>query len=337
MKRFLMLFGSLLSVLFFVGSVHAGGTIPGTAITNQATATYGIGATTGLTSSSNTTTTTVAELLDVNVTWQDATNVTVNPGDTNQVLTFQITNTGNGSDTYSLAGLSTPLGGDDFDPTLVDVYLDSNGNGTYDPGTDTQYILGTNDPSLVADASLIVFVVNDIPLALADGDIGNSQLTVTSTTATGAGTKVPGGGDSGSDLIVGTSGGEQSFVGTYVVSNVVVSVVKSAVVVSDPLGNTDPNAEPVPGAVISYSIVVTVTGSGTAESVVITDVIPASTTYNDNSLLLNSAPLTDATGDDAGDVSDTDADTRKDLLTVNLGNLTSASPVQTVSFSVTID
>ena len=128
--------------------------------------------------------------------------------------------------------------------------------------------------------------------------------------------------------MIGTSGGSSEDTGTYAVSVVAVSVVKSAGVL-DPFEGT----EPVPGAVITYSIAVTISGSGTALGVVITDPIPANTTYNTGTLTLNGDPLTDEADADAGDVGHTTPDT----VTVDLGNLTADSPVQTITIDVTID
>ena len=50
-------------------------------------------------------------------------------------------------------------------------------------------------------------------------------------------------------------------------------------------------------------------------------------------LRLNSAPLTDAGGDDSGDF----GATTPGAVTVSLGDLTSVSPIQTITFDVTID
>jgi len=312
----------------------AAGTAAGTPITNQATANYTVGSTnytvgsTNYTENSNTTTTRVAEILNVDVVWQDAGNVTVIPGDTGRVLTFQVTNTGNGTDDYTLAGLST-LGGDDFDPTLVGIYLDSNSNGAYDSGTDAQYVSGTNDPALPAETAVTVFVLNNIPGALSDGDLGNSQLTVTSNTGSGApGTTVSNAGEGGTDAVVGTSGGSDADIGSYVVSALAVSVVKS-VGIADPFGGS----EPVPGAVLTYTVTVSVVGTGTAQGLVITDPIPADTTYNAGTLNLNTGLLTDAADGDAGDVDGT----TPGVVTVDLDDLTPASGIQTITFDVTIN
>jgi uncharacterized repeat protein (TIGR01451 family) len=139
---------------------------------------------------------------------------------------------------------------------------------------------------------------------------------------------IPGAADCGADAVVGTSGGTDSDIGTYIVSNVVVSVVKTASV-SDPFGGT----EPIPGATITYTIAVTVAGSGIAEGVVITDPIPVHTTYSPGTLTLNAASLTDDADGDAGDVGGTTPGT----VTVNLGDVAAGSPVEIITFSVVID
>lgn len=324
-SRIVLMAALILAV--FAGQAFATGTPAGTAINNKATATYEVGAQT-LTKDSNTNTITVAEILNVTVTWQDASNVVVAPGDTNKALLFRITNTGNGSDSYTLAGLSAGVGGDNFDPNLLDLYFDTNGNGIYDAGVDVQYIPGSNDPTIAADGHVDILVLNNIPLALADGNLGNSRLTATSKTGTGAaGTVVAGAGESGTDAVVGSTGGTANKTGTYVVSNVVVSITKTSAVL-DPFGGT----QPVPGAVVTYTIAVVVSGSGTAANMVITDVIPAGTAYNAGTLTLNTVPLTDAADADKGDVGATTAGT----VTVHLGSLTSASAQQNIVFKVTL-
>lgn len=316
-----------LAVVLAAQQSRAVGTPSGTDITNQATASYNIGST-NFVENSNVTTTTVAELIDVSAVWQDAAPVTVNPGDTVQITTFLVTNIGNGNDTYTLEGLST-LPGDDFNPTLNDLYFDSNGNLSYDPGVDAQYIPGVNDPSLDADQSIIVFSSNNIPPDVTDGELGFTELRAITNLGAGApGTIYPGQGDFGTDAVLGNSGGDDSDIGIYVVSSVIMAIVKS-VVITDPFGTN----EPVPGAVLSYSIVVTVGGSGTAENVITTDPIPNNTTYNPGTLTLNSVPLTDIVDGDAGDVGGTTPNT----VTVFLGDLAAPAPIQTITFDVTIN
>jgi uncharacterized repeat protein (TIGR01451 family) len=305
----------------------AAGTPANTTVSTQATASYQIGAAT-LTQTSNILTATVAELLDVHVTWQDSTAVVVYPQDTDRILTFRITNTGNGDASFTLTGSSTQSG-DHFDPTLSAVYLDSNGNDLYDAGIDTLYVAGSNDPALAPDAALTVFALNNIPDNLNDGDTGHCQITATAKTGTGSpGDCLVGRGDGGTDAIIGLSGAEANTMGAYVVSNAQISLVKTATVV-DPLDGSQPTT----GAVITYQVQVQVTGSSGIQSVVFNDPIPDHTTYRPNSLQLNGILLSDAADTDAGDVGASTID----RVTVYLGDLAVNSPVQTITFDVTID
>ena len=303
------------------------GTTAGIDISNTATVDYVIGGINS-TANSNTATFRVDETIDVNVSWQDAANIGVATPDTNQVLTYLLTNTGNGIEDFRLSVQNT-LGGEQFDPVLADIYLDANANGVYNPGIDTQYISGTNDPILAADASLNIFVLNNIPASLNSGDLGNSQLIARSNTISGTpGSSFANAGDNNTTAVVGASGGTSNATGTYEVTNTTVSLIKS-VVITDPLGGN----QPMPGATLTYRIDVSVSGPGTATGVVITDPIPANTSYTVGTLNLNATALTDGVDADVGDVGGTTPNT----VTVNLGDLTPASPVQTITFDVIIN
>jgi uncharacterized repeat protein (TIGR01451 family) len=88
----------------------------------------------------------------------------------------------------------------------------------------------------------------------------------------------------------------------------------------------------IPGATLRYTIAASIKGGGTANNVVISDPLPANTTYTANSLRLNNTALTDIADTDAGDV----GLTTPNAVTVKLGNLTSSSPIQTITFEVKI-
>jgi uncharacterized repeat protein (TIGR01451 family) len=303
----------------------AAGTPAGTNITNKASVSFVVDTAT-VNQDSNEVTLKVAEVLDVTLQWQDAGNLLVKAGDTGQAATFLLTNTGNGSEAFTLT-VDNALGGDQFDPTLAGLYLDANGNSQYDAGTDTLYIAGSNDPVLAADGRLALFVVNDIPAGANDSELGKSGLSVAAKTGTGAaGTAFPGAGDGGINAVVGATGGGANDDATYQISAVDVSVVKSQSV-ADPYGGS----EPMPAAVITYTIKVTVAGSGTAESVTFTDPVPANTSYVAGSLQLEGGGLTDGADGDVGEVSGTPVN----LITVRLGDLQAAA--KTVTFQVTID
>lgn len=305
----------------------AGGTPAGTDIENAAQIIYEVGGDT-LTHDSNVVTITVAEILDVDVSLQSGP-VAVSAGDSSRELLLMITNTGNGSETFSLA-IDSALAADDFDPipAVPAIYFDSDASGDFSAG-DTAYNPGVNDPTLLPDISVNVLIVNDMPGGLNDGDIGLSLLRATSTTGTGApGDVFANAGDGGVDALVGSNGGEDTDVGQYVVSAIQFTVVKSASVV-DPFGGT----LAVPGAQITYQVVLTPEGSGTAANSTFTDAIPTDTTYVPGTLALNGVGLTDVADSDSGEFISSPIET----LNVALGDLTGASGAQTVTFAVIID
>ncbi len=307
-------------------AAQAAGTVAGTDIANTAEVTFELGGTT-VTQSSNTVTLTVAEILDVDVLLQSSTR-SVQAGATDQALLFTVTNTGNGTETLNLAGLSN-LPGDDFDPTLAApaIYFDSDGSGDLSPA-DVAYNPGGNDPNLAPDESVDVLLVNDIPAGLADGSRGLSELRATAATGSGApGTLLSGQGDGGLDALIGTSGATAADVGEYVVGDVALDVVKSASV-ADPFGGT----LPVPGATITYAVQITATGSGVAVASAFSDLIPSNTTYVAGSITLNGASLSDGGDTDAGEFIAAPAQ-----VAVALGDLSAADGPQTVQFQVTID
>ncbi len=308
----------------------AAGTAAGTDISNTAQVSFDVDGT-PVTQDSNTVVVTVAEILDVAVVLQSP-QTAVSAGETGRELLFTVTNTGNGSESFRLDFnndfLSDPAV--DFNPVAQTpaIYFDTDGSLDFSPG-DVAYSPGSNDPALLPDASVSILIVNDIPAAVNNGDVGRSALSAVSGTGSGTpGTVFAGQGEAGVDAVVGTSNADQSAVGEYVVSEVTVAATKSAAVANQ-FGQT----EPIPGATITYTIDVEVTDTGTATNVVVTDAIPASTAYVANSLTLNGTPLSDNADADAGEL-DTSA---VPTVVVRLGDLTQASGVQTIQFDVEID
>ncbi len=305
------------------------GTPATTAISNQATVDFELAGTPGSVTSA-VETFLVEEVIDVQVVWQDPGPVTTPSPATAQVLTFLVRNVGNGGEQFAAALVN--LLGDDFDVAPVALHVDADGDGLYTAGTDPVYAgpadldLDSNDP--VSDRRS-VFIVGDIPAALANGSLADLELTATSVTGTGApGSGIAGAGDGGTEAVFGLSGGDAVATGQFVVSDVTVTVAKSALVF-DPFGGSDP----VVGATIRYRLDVSLVGAGTALGLDVTDPVPANTTYTPGTLVLNGFGLTDVGGDDAGDF----GVTTPGEVTVSLGDLTSASPVQTITFDVTID
>jgi len=326
-RRAYLRLAPVLLMAAFGDVAFAAGTPAGTVIDNVAEVSFGLGGV-QITEQSNVVSITVVERIDVVIALQSG-QALVSAGDLNQSLLFTVTNTGNGTETFSLA-IDSVLAGDDFDPlpTVPPIYFDTDGSGDF-TAADIAYSAGTNDPVLTADASVDILLVNDIPVAALNGQIGRSELTATSATGSGnPGDSFPGQGDGGVDAIVGGTGGISTQFGEYLVSDVQMNVIKS-VIVDDPFGSQ----EPVPGATLTYLVTVEVTNVGTATGATFSDVIPTGTTYTSNSILLNTVLLTDAVDADAGEIDTSVSPT----VIVRFGDLTIADGIQTVEFRVTID
>ncbi len=300
---------------------HAEGVSAGSLIENTATATYDDGD--GPRSvDSNTVVLAVDELLDVTITSLDPGPIGVVPGST--VLTFELTNTGNGPEAFELTA-NPAVGGNDFDTTVDDIAVDTNGNGVYDPGVDTILTGPATSPVLAEDENITVFVITTVPAGVADGDQSDVELTAEAVTGTGTpGTTFAGQGVNGVDAIVGLTGADDTALGSLIAGITTVDLTKAASVV-DPFGGTSV----VPGSTVTFTITANVSGSGSVDDLVITDAIPTDTTYVPGTLTLDSGALTDASGDDAGEASATD-------ISVDLGTV-SGGASHAVTFDVTID
>jgi uncharacterized repeat protein (TIGR01451 family) len=315
---------SVLSAGAFASPASAAGTPAGTTIDNVATATYELPTGDETSVDSNVVSLKVDELLDVTVASADPGDVVTQPGLTAQRLSFTVTNAGNGLEKFTLATVANG-GGDDFDPAVTSIVLDGNGNGAYDAGVDTVYVAGTNDPELDPDESLSVFVLSTIPPAAQDGDRGRVDLTAVAVTGSGApGTSFAGLGQGGGDAVVGATGADAADDGYYRVASASVSFVKSATV-ADPYGGATQG----PGAVITYTLAATVSGTGSLTNLRVADAVPDDTSYQAESIALDGSPLTDAADADAGRYTGTG-------IAVTLGNV-AAGTTKTITFKVKID
>lgn len=303
---------------------HATGTVAGTTISNTATATYTDPVGNPVSIPSNTVNIRVDEVLDVTVATAEAGDVAALPGSINQVVRYTVTNTGNGSEAFRLTPI-TAIGGDAFDPTATSIVLDTNGNGVYDPGVDTVYTPGSNDPVLAPDTSVRVFVLSTVPGSATDGQRGQIDLSAAAVTGTGpAGTTFAGQGAGGGDAVVGTTtatGRDRNF---FVISAATVALAKSATVL-DPFGGT----KSVPGSIITYTLVATVSGSGTLANLAVGDPIPAATTYVPASITAEAAAVTDATDADTGEFA-------ANRVAVRFGSV-AGGQTRTVTFKVKIN
>lgn len=310
-----------LSCLLSAGQVQAAGVSAGTLIQNTATASYNSGGS-SVSVQSNTVTLKVDELLDVAMASQSG--VPVSTGASTVAVPFALTNSGNGPEAFNLA-VDPAVAGNQFDATVQSIVVDSNGNGVYDAGIDAVLGAGSPTPLIAADGSLTVFVLVTAPGSAADGQTSQLRLTAEPATGTGVpGTSFAGQGEAGGDAVVGASGGSGTALASLTASSVSVTLTKSAAIV-DPFGGS----KPLPGAVVTYTLVASVTGSSTATGLRIVDAIPTGTTYRAGTLTLDAAPLTDGVDGDAGTASAAGID-------VALGDVAGGNS-KTVTFAVSIN
>lgn len=302
-------------------AAHAAGVQAGTLIENTASASYDTGATT-VTVQSNAVSLKVDELLDVTVVSLDTTPQSTGP--TPAVLTFQLTNTGNGPEAFNLTA-DPAVAGNAFNGTIQTLALDTNGNGVYDAGVDQAIANGSSSGSIGSDDKLTVFVIVSSPSGTPDAATGQVRLTAAAATGTGTpGTAFAAKGDGGGDAVVGASTAQASATDTLVASRATVALTKS-LTIADPFGGT----QPVPGAVVTFTIQAAVSGSGVATNLHVTDGIPSGTSYQPGTLKLQGSTLTDGSDSDAGTASSSGID-------VSLGSVAAGS-TSTVTFSTLIN
>ncbi len=319
--RILVAASTLALVTSLTGTAHATGTAAGTVIVNTASATFTSGSTTS-TVQSNTVSVKVAELLNVAVTSLNSAPVVAGTG--TATLTYQVTNSGNGSEPFNL-NANPAVPGNGFNGTIQTVAIDTNGDGVYDAG-DTVVTNGAAGPSMAPDTSLKIFVVVNVPGTATDGQTSTVKLNATSVIGSGpAGTVFAGKGAGGVDAVVGATTATAAAPGQITISQATVALTKTASIV-DPFGGSTP----LPGAVVTYTLVSHTTGSGTANGVTIADNFPAGTTYEPGTMTLAGSALTDASDADAGTVTATG-------ISVALGNVAGGTADKTVTFKVKIN
>ena len=273
----------------------AAGTASGTTITNTVSLDYKVGGV-DQTQVSASDSFTVDRKVNLTVAEVGSTTTSVSPGQLAAVTAFTVTNSSNAP--LDLALAATQLGGgsgahggtDNFDASNVRVYVDTNANGAFNSGTDT---LVSYLDQVAADSSRTVFVVVDIPLSRATGDVAGVRLTASAAEASAAGsqgaavTETSGANTSGVDTVLADSNangnvardGAHFAEDDYTILAAALTASKSSRVISDPFnGTTDPKM--IPGAVVQYCVAVAnAAGSATATNVSISDTLPSATAY----------------------------------------------------------
>ena len=151
----------------------------------------------------------------------------VNSPNVGKALSFVLTNTGNGSQTFRLAR-NNVIAGDQFDLANMAagaIHLESGAQAGFQstgPNADTQHQPGVNDLVLASDASRVIYLFSSIPAALATGALGHvsraASAATTGASGARAGTVLARLGQGGVDAVVGDSRGQASTQGSYIVS-----------------------------------------------------------------------------------------------------------------------
>jgi hypothetical protein len=166
----------------FCSQALAQQTAGGTQIQNTASATYGDGSGGSYSATSNTVTITVSNVSGLTIT-PDVTNgssdPTVVPGQSNVRFTFTVTNTGNFTDNvrFKASGASVQIASGSA--TVASAFIDVNGNGTYEAGTDVDIKGNAADvvsPNVAQNGSLSVVVFVNVNGAAAAGSIIDVRL-----------------------------------------------------------------------------------------------------------------------------------------------------------------
>ena len=258
-------------------------------------------------------------------------NANVKPGDTQSTVTFSLVNEGNDTQEFSLSTNST-LAGDNFDSTNCQTSITQIKNASGDNVTGLSLPL-TGNIILAADYQASITVKCDIPLNYNNQPILTGQkavlaltakavkhqdgTAVTQTTTADVANKVD-------TVFVDNAGTDDnkrdashSARRTYIASSPsaipTLSINKTVAKVQDPTGGS----MPVSGAVVTYKIIISTTGNGIINNVIITDPTPLGLTYKKGSIYLNNKNFTDKVDSDK-----VSFDGSNKISTINLGNIT---------------
>ncbi len=277
----------------------AAGTTAGTVINNTATIDYDVGGTpqteiesspTGNsapgTGNGTATDFTVDRMIDLSVTAPG--NTIVVPSATGKTLVFTVKNEGNGTQDFNIA-INNTVGGDNFDPSNCSIDISSIDN-------------------LAAEGTQNVTVTCDIPAsptASNTNNFGHIELTATALKEDGTVLTETAGSDNEDteDTVFADAAGnsdaardaKHSAIGKYEVQTATLTVTKTSTVKDMTINGAtvnDGSQKRIPGATITYSIVVANTGTVDATNVNIQDTIPANLTYVTGTASITSGAVT---------------------------------------------
>lgn len=227
----------------------------------------------------------VDERIQVDVTFQQD-RPRVEPGRRDAWLGALVTNLGNGGEAVRLRAevrIDEPAGvAPGFDPLGPRLYADDGSGVCDDADARPDGLLGAESLTLGAGVAALVCVAAEIPGDAEDRGEGILRLRAgpdrDGVDALPAGAVLTGGGDGGSDAVLASAGGADTEVGAFVASTVAVVVDKAVLRIDDGRragapGTADAGAL-VPGAVVTYRLALTVTGTGRSGVLELVDDLP---------------------------------------------------------------
>lgn len=349
----------LIACLLFPQAGFAASTAAGTLISNTATVSFSLSGAPQPPAVSNTWSFIVDEKI-YPVMQCGATTTAVNSPSLNDALPFTLTNSGNGPESFRLSRLNvlataaaqppqyTPINSIQYDPLngfSGAIFIESSagvggsgaGAGFQAPGTlnaDTLYIPGANDPTLLKDEQKTIYVLSDTP-NVANGSIGSVALTATALTVGASGAvAVPVGtvlkgkgqallGNAAGNAVVFVMNSQAVATCSYTSMGLAFAMVKTVQSVIDPQGG----ALLMPGSIVTYQIVLTLSGVGTATAMTVSDPLPANTRYLPNSMTLRGVAVTDSALDADGASFIPAAGVLPDTVSISLGNVVAPATV----------
>jgi len=203
-----------------------------------------------------------------------------------------VTNTGNGNDTYALATTGVPAGWSSV------LYMDTNGDGILQTGEQVPGNIISSTGAIVADGVIKAILVVTAPNATS----GTATITETATSVF-----------------------NPSQAATINTTSTILAAVLSVTKTTSP-------TNPKPGDTATYTIQYSNTGTASALATVLTDQIPANTTYKTGSITFGGTAKTDASDGDNADFNVTNPG----KVTVTIGTVAAAGS-GTIIFQVTVN
>lgn len=343
---FLTALAAVALVLFGAGQAFAS-TRAGETVSNLATLTYEVNgqAQPELQSDDGVPTTFVVDLLvRPHVTRQTDSTVSVTPGQNERLHTFRVNNLGNNLDAttaqYFRLFIDTPT--DDLGVTSVTADI------AFEDGTASLTNVDIAAGVVVQISSedfITVTLKANVPNTAVDGDttvydlvamaVDSSNLPLVAADAPTAGVDIVFADEQGTYTgEVANPDGMHSARGTFAASSASFTIAKSSTV---------PDGFYIPGAVVTYNIEITNNGSAAAQNVVVTDPIPAFTTYDtfpEASCNGDRAWHEDTNSDGNGDTwQPAEPATKANVKAIRctIASIAADGGDETVSFTVTID